>query len=74
MLEVIESEARIVRLIFTWYINGWSLDKIRDKLSEMAVLTPADTGLLKNGRPKKRGRGQWEKYSEIYYPQLNLYR
>jgi site-specific DNA recombinase len=57
MLVIYEPEARIVRLIFTWYtFESLGYHTIARKLSEMRVLTWADI----RGARKKRGRGEWE--------------
>lgn len=61
MLVVHESEARIIRLIFEWYVQGdgegdpLSFVKIARKLSGLGVPTHADI----HGRYKKRGPGAW---------------
>jgi site-specific DNA recombinase len=62
-LAIRESEARIVRLIFEWYVVGngergpMSVDRITGKLTEMRVPTSADI----NGLPKTRGAGHWSR-------------
>ncbi|MCA9943737.1 MAG: recombinase family protein, partial [Anaerolineales bacterium] len=60
--EIIESEAAIVRLIFTWYVIGdeegikLSITGIARKLTEMKVPTWEDT----HGKGKKRNKyGHW---------------
>lgn len=58
-----ESEAKIVRMVFDWYVNGEHGNKITiagiaDKLTEMGVPTRLDT-LPKNGGKKKRGWAVW---------------
>ena len=65
VLEVVEAEARIVRLIFEWYTRGdglngpLSMDAIRKKLNAMQVPTFAD--LRKDGQGKLRPYGEWGK-------------
>ena len=60
-LVIHEPEARIVRLIFEWYVVGngegglVSIFKITQKLTEMRVPTRPDT----HGLPKERGMGEW---------------
>jgi site-specific DNA recombinase len=62
-LIVYEPEAKIVRLIFDWYVNGnngkrVTLGEIAAKLTEMGVPTRLDT--LKNrGSAKKRSWAEW---------------
>ena len=57
-LVIYEPEARIVRMIYTWYVvDGLSLRAIAGRLTEMGVPTWADTH--SNGFKKKRGRGEW---------------
>jgi site-specific DNA recombinase len=62
-LVICEPEARIVRLIFTWYVYGDESSKrlgykaIARKLSEMRVPTWAD--VHDKGYQKKRKRGEW---------------
>lgn len=63
MLVIYEPEAKIVRLIFTWYVYGdengkkLSLKAIARRLTEMKVPTWADTRKKRFG--KKRGPGVW---------------
>jgi len=65
ILEIVEAEARIVRLIFKWYTRGdevngpLSMDAIRDRLTAMHAPTIAD--LRKGGQGKQRPYGQWGK-------------
>jgi len=56
-LEIVEDEARVVRLIYTWYVEeGLSTRKIAEKLTKLAIPTRDDKG----GRGlKKRKRGVW---------------
>ena len=63
MLTIYEPEAKIVRLIFTWYVVGdengqkLSINGIAVRLTEMKVPTWGDIhGIVK----KKRGWGEWE--------------
>jgi site-specific DNA recombinase len=62
-LLIFEPEAKIVRLIFTWYVHGdetghpLAIGGIANKLSELRVLTYADV----NGTPKERERGHWSR-------------
>ncbi len=52
-----EPEAKIIRLIFEWCINGKSSTQIAEELTEMGIPTWADThrpAIRKNGKP-----GQW---------------
>lgn len=60
-LEIVEDEARIIKLIFEWYLSGWSMDKISRELSAQTIPTHFDTGTRQNCRKKKRGYGQWSK-------------
>jgi site-specific DNA recombinase len=61
-LEIDEMTARIVRLIFKWYVDGdehgkrLSAGTIARRLSEMHVPTP---GELNRGYHRKRGAGMW---------------
>lgn len=63
-LEIIEEEARIVRLIFEWYVYGdesgnpLSTEKIVKKLTKLGVPTRGDK--YKHVK-KKRGYGQWNR-------------
>jgi site-specific DNA recombinase len=66
MLVIYEPEARIVRLIFTWYVYGdengkrLSIKAIARRLTEMKV--PTYTDLRPNATfKKKRGYGEWDK-------------
>lgn len=60
--EIVEEEARIVRLIFTWYARGDEQGKrlsaaaIAKRLSEMHTPTP---GQLRRGYHRKRNDGMW---------------
>jgi hypothetical protein len=62
-LAIYEPEAKIVRAIFDWYVNGdnekkVTIGNIAAKLTEMGVPTRQDT--LKNrGDVKKRGWAEW---------------
>jgi site-specific DNA recombinase len=62
MLVIYEPEARIVRLIFTWYVYGdengkkLSIKAIARRLTKMGIPTHTDT--RKRGY-KKRGYGEW---------------
>jgi site-specific DNA recombinase len=64
-LEIHETEAAIVRLIFTWYTKGdgergpMGLSTIASRLTKMHVPTFTDTGTRKPGLPKLRGYGDW---------------
>ncbi len=64
MLVACEEEARVVRLIFTWYVCGdeqgekLSAKAIARRLTEMEVLTYADTR-PKQAYKKTQGRGEW---------------
>jgi site-specific DNA recombinase len=65
MLVIYEPEARIVRLIFTWYVYGdengerLSIKGIADRLTKMEVPTRAD---IQNSFLKKlRGQGEWNR-------------
>ena len=70
-LEICESEARTVRLVFSWYTEGdidgqpMTLNDIVRKLSEMKVPSFADTHTRSSGTPKKRARGEWGR-STVY--------
>jgi site-specific DNA recombinase len=63
ILEIDETEAEIVRLIFRWYTIGdgesgpMGLRKIANKLTETGVPTPTDNG--RRNAFKKRQPGQW---------------
>ncbi|MBE7469622.1 MAG: hypothetical protein DPW09_17795 [Anaerolineae bacterium] len=59
-LEIVESEAVIVRLVFNWYLEGASLGKIAQRLSDMHVKTPNETG-RRVIRIKKMGFTEWGK-------------
>ena len=68
ILEVYEPEARIIRLVFTWYVEGdgengpLNLSAVTRRLNEMRVPTAADTGL--QGRVnKKKPWGEWTRSS-----------
>jgi site-specific DNA recombinase len=62
-LVVCESEAHVVRLIYTWYTSGddagrlLSLSGIARELSRLRIPTHADT----HAGFKKRGRGEWDR-------------
>ena len=62
-LVIVESEARIVRLIFTWYVRGdgerppMALRAIARELSMMKVPTP---GELRQGIKRKRANYMWD--------------
>jgi site-specific DNA recombinase len=66
-LEIIETEAQIIRLIYTWYTVGddsgqkLSLKEITRRLTEMRVPSPIDTNSRKPSVKKKRGWGAWNK-------------
>ena len=61
VLVVEEAEARVIEMIFEWYVRGegeggpLSLAKIARKLSRLGVPTHAEI----HHRHKKRGPGQW---------------
>jgi site-specific DNA recombinase len=65
VLAVNEQEARIVNLIFTWYVEGdgergpLSINGIVRRLGEMGILTRGDQRPAQH--QKKRGRGQWHR-------------
>ena len=60
--EPVEEQAKIVRLIYQWYVNGdetgkrLSAGKIAKRLSEMRLLTP---GEINPGYHRKRKSGMW---------------
>lgn len=60
-LEVVTDEARIIRLIFEWYVIGdetkvrLSIRGITKKLTSMKIPTPYDNQRMS----KKRGKGEW---------------
>ena len=66
MLEIYEPEARIVRMIFDWYVYGDDLGKavsIREvarKLEKLKIPTRLDTNPQQGGY-KKRGYAEWSK-------------
>lgn len=57
-LEINKKEAKIVRLIFNWYLEGLSMRAIAHKLTDMGIPTYADIR-VKTGVRKKRGFGEW---------------
>jgi site-specific DNA recombinase len=62
-----EDEARIVRAVFDWYVNGYNGERITiggiaKKLTEMGVPTRLDT-LPRSGGSKKRGWAVWGRSS-----------
>jgi site-specific DNA recombinase len=65
-LEVCESEARIVRLVFSWYAEGdeagtlMSIADITRALTKLNIPTRGDTRPEYHGR-KKRGHGKWSR-------------
>ena len=67
VLEVVESEAAIVRMIFDWYTAGDGVHQpmtqrgIQKHLNELAIPTPADLRL--HWATKKRGWAQWSQSS-----------
>jgi len=75
-LAINEDEARIVRMVFDWYIEGAGGSVIADRLTKMGVPTWADTH--KNHITRKRGYAEWgssfvrkiirsEMYAGIWY-------
>lgn len=40
--EIIEEEAKVVRFIYSKFIEGWSLKNIRDELMKMGIKSPGD--------------------------------
>lgn len=62
ILEIIEEEARIVKLIFKWYIEETiSFGKISKRLSEMKIPTHSDTGTRRVCCKKHKKYGEWSK-------------
>ncbi len=66
VLEIDETEARIIRLIFEWYTKGekkgqrpLSITRIVARLNEMHVPSPVDTGHRSPSVTKKRKKGEW---------------
>ncbi len=59
---IVEEEARIVRIVYRWYVHGdengklLSAHKIAWRLSEMRVPTPSEA---RGGYFRKRGAGMW---------------
>lgn len=69
-LEIDETEARIIRLIFQWYIvgeNGRTLTahEIRARLSELGVPSPFDTQKRSGKKIKKRGEWSFSTVARI---------
>lgn len=68
-LEIYEPEARIVRMFFTWYVEGagdgkpLTITGLARKLTEMGIPTRVDA--QPSSGAKKRGQGQWSR-SSIY--------
>jgi site-specific DNA recombinase len=66
--EPLEEEAKIVRLIFHWYVVGdetghrLSAGKIAKHLSEMHIPTPGETN---SGYHRKRDAGMWHSYTVL---------
>ncbi len=63
VLVIYEQEAKIVRAIFDWYVNGHNgkkvtIGEIAAKLTEMGVPTRQDTHKNQGGK-KKRGWAEW---------------
>jgi len=64
--EPLEEEAKIVRLIFQWYVTGnetgqrLSARKIAMRLSEMHIPTPGETN---SGYHRKREMGMWQPFA-----------
>lgn len=75
-LEIEESEARVIRQIFSWYTVGdqqhgpYSLRAIRKLLDELGIPTPADRG---KGISKKREFGKWAVASVAYILNCETY-
>ena len=76
VLEIDDGDAAIVRLIFDWYVAGYTIRAIARRLTDMQVPTPSDKVL--KSVPKKRGACQWgpsgvnnilsrEAYNGIWY-------
>lgn len=69
LLEVYEPEARIVRLVYTLYVEGngqggpMTINDITRKLSDMRVPTFSDTGTRASNGEKHREYGQWNRTS-----------
>ncbi len=63
-LEIYEPEAEIVRLVYSWYVDGdqdgesMTIRGIARKLSELGIPTRKDTGRQRGGY-KLRGKGKW---------------
>jgi len=61
--EPVEERAKIVRMIFQWYVNGdengkrLSAGKIAKRLSQMKIPTP---GEVNSGYHRKRASGMWQ--------------
>jgi len=66
--EPIEEEAKIVKLIYEWYVHGdetgqrLSAGKIAKRLAEMRVPTPGETN---PGYHRTRGKGMWHAYTVL---------
>ncbi len=64
-LEIDEEEARIIKLIFSWYTDGdgerekLTMGQIAGRLTELGVPTASDTSRRRGGSKKKRGYGEW---------------
>ena len=64
----LEEEAKIVQLIYEWYVVGdetgqrLAAGRIAKRLSEMHVPTPGETNL---GYHRKRGAGMWHAYTVL---------
>jgi len=62
-LAVHDPEARIVKMVYDWYVGGVNgkkitLEEIANKLTEMGIPTRLDT-IKKEGNAKKRGWAEW---------------
>lgn len=63
-LEVIESEAAIIKQIFAWYAEGVTVYQILKRLTERRVPTPADNE-LRTTKARQRASGEWAR-STVY--------
>lgn len=66
--EPLKEEAKVVKLIYEWYVNGdesgqrLSAGKIAKRLSEMRIPTPGETNL---GYHRTREKGMWHAYTVL---------
>lgn len=81
-LEIVESEAKVIRMLYEWYVygdengNSMTLRSIAQRLTDSRIPTPLDNKLKKgiNAGRKKRAVNEWSGTTIAHYLDREVYK